>query len=224
MKIYRLIRKKARQLLYSDYPSMGYLGSIFQEDDEHLWLKNFISDINRNIHYGAMTRVVKDDIENIQEIITGYENAPMVKLVYTPDSKSGAEMYESSNLSRSNIDKKTLILNHKKFNALSPSDIPNYVFEYTSKKWFGKFDEVYDNKLCCVKSVIKLDYQEEIAEVKNIDIYIEKGQYKTNGEVGKRFVFFNFSMRDFTGYSEIIDRGILKILIGMEAEALLLKE
>ena len=65
--IYILHIKNEQQRLYSNYVQSGFIGTIFQQDEKHLYLKCFIA-TTKGVIYGTINRVRKCDIANFKEL------------------------------------------------------------------------------------------------------------------------------------------------------------
>lgn len=67
--IYRVFIKEKSKSFYSTYKTIGgFVGTIFDQSKDYLYLRCFTSDIAGNIHYGSINRIVKDDIDRFEKI------------------------------------------------------------------------------------------------------------------------------------------------------------
>jgi len=66
------IKLKGRDTEYYSYIESFVIGHVFQEDDEHIYVKVFEGDIHNNMCYGSVERIMKIDIEKRETLLPEY--------------------------------------------------------------------------------------------------------------------------------------------------------
>ena len=61
----RFTIKEDYQLLFSHYVEGGWIGIVWQQDDEHVYIKKVNADINSRMYFGAIERMPRDMMEDV---------------------------------------------------------------------------------------------------------------------------------------------------------------